>query len=315
MLPMARTHARAALLAASLLLPAARRTDAQDAPAPASCAAPLQPVAGMFSQDTLVLALDPGYRIAPQPTPAQELALAAVAEALILPSPLPLPAVLTRVARAEGGLVGAQGLMAEAFIEVAKDGKVKSVGLSQTSLVPAIDRALVAAVRAAADSGAFAGYQKAARGPGGFVFVELRSVPLPTFQQKVEDYMRHSGDPTITPDPRPPKKGEITTLPVKVLRVPLVHLTSESAPGKGKPHPQFPPNELGAAQDGFVNLEFVVGADGLLVPGTLRFANAMTAGYARAVAKSLEGYRFVPAMADGCPVAQRQTWTFTFDVY
>lgn len=284
------------------------------APAPApSCPAPLQPIEGSYAQDTLILVIDPGYGLAPQAEHVQQSALVAVSQGLDLPTPMPLPVVISRVFSGGDGMAGSQGFMAEAFVEIGGNGKVKRVGLSQTSLVPPIDQALVTAVKTASDSGAFEPYQKAARGPGGFVFVELRTVDLPTFDQKVTDYLRQP-DPMVAPRRRPPAKGEPARLPIKLLRVPLIRLTSQAAVPNGGPHPVFPQRELDANQDGFVNFEFVIGADGRLVPGTLRIANSMTPGYARAVLKALEDFKFTPATAEGCGVAQREVWTFNFEV-
>ncbi|HEX2779428.1 MAG TPA: energy transducer TonB [Gemmatimonadaceae bacterium] len=287
---------------------------AAQAPAPApSCPAPLEPIGNSYAQDTLLLVLDPGYGLAPQPENVQQSALAAVFQGLELPTPLPLPVVITRLFANGGSMAGSQGFTAEAFVEIGGNGKVKRTGLSQTSLVPPIDQALLTAVTTAADSGAFEPYQKAARGPGGFVFVELRTVDLPAFDQKVTDYLRQP-DPMVAPRRRPPPKGEPARLPIKLLRIPLMRLTSQAEVPKPGPHPVFPQRELDANQDGFVNFEFVIGADGRLVPGTLRIANSMTPGYARAVLKAVEDFKFVPATAGGCGVAQREVWTFNFEV-
>jgi hypothetical protein len=176
----------------------------------------------------------------------------------------------------------------------------------------------VAAVTKAADDGAFMAYQDAAHDHGGYVFIELRTVPLPEFHEKAVDYKRPESEaPIPTPYSNEPKiknRGTIMTLPIRMLRIPMVQLASPLEITKRGPDPQFPLRELGARQDGFVNVEFVVGTDGVLVPGTLRLANAMTADYAKAVINSLERYHFKPATAGGCPVSARETYTFTFDV-
>ena len=310
------------LLAGTVL--AARTSAAQGSAAPtaASCPAPFEP-SGSYSADTLLLAVDPGYGIKPVDSTQALTALSVVGDELVLPSPLALPPVIVSTYGTGVGdgpqLVsgGSQGFMGEAFVELERGGKVKRVGLSQTTLVNAIDAALVNAVQKAADEGAFMGYQEAARGKGGFVFVLLRTMALPAFKEKAEDYKRPESlglvpAPYLTQTMK--KKGDLVTLPGRALRVPVVRLTSALTITKRGPDPSFPFNELRGRQDGFVNIEFVVGADGVVIPGTLRIANAMTADYAKAVIKSLEDYRFKPAMAGACPVAARMTYTFTFNV-
>ena len=319
---MPRVSSRLLVFAAGTVL-AATVAGAQGATPPAtSCPAPLEP-SGSFTADTLLLAVDPGYGIPPVDSMLALTALSVVGDALVLPSPLALPPVIVSTYSTGSGDApqmvsgGAQGFMGEAFVEIDRNGKVKQVGLSQTTLVNAIDVALVDAVKKATDSGAFMAYQDAARGKGGFVFVLLRTMPLPAFKEKAEDYKRPESlslvpAPYLTQTMK--KKGDLVMLPVRALRVPVVRLTSALTITKRGPDPSFPFNELRGRQDGFVNVEFVVGADGAVVPGTLRLANAMTADYAKAVIKSLEDYRFKPAMAGACPVAARMTYTFTFNV-
>ena len=290
----------------------------------ATCPAPLEQLPGAYTTDTLILALDPGYGIKPIDSTIALTALATVGDALALPAPLALPPVIVQWFRGgpstaddqPGG--GAQGFMAEAFVEIERGGKVKRVGLTQTSLVGSIDAALVAAVQKAADEGAFLAYKDGIIDRSAYIVVQLRTMPIPTFTEKARDYTRPESDPLVpTPYGRQDqvkKKGGVVVLPLRVLHVPLVRLTSRLEVTKRGPDPAFPMGELNGRQDGFVNVEFVVGADGKLVPGTLRLANAMTAGYAKAVINALDRYRFKPAMAGACPVAARETYTFTFDV-
>lgn len=314
-----------ALLAATVA--AANVATAQDgspnAPAPA-CPAPLEQLPGAFTTDTLILALDPGYGIKPVDSTVAMTVLATVSDGLALPSPLPLPPVIVQLFRGGPGSAddqpagGAQGFMAEAYVEIERGGKVKRVGLTQTSLVNSIDAALVAAVRKAADEGSFLPYKEGITERSAYVFVQLRTMAIATFKEKARDFARPEGDPLMLKpyghQDQLRKKGAVVVLPIRVLRVPIVRLTSPLVVTKRGPDPAFPLGELNGRQDGFVNIEFVVGADGKVVPGTLRLANAMTAGYAKAVIDALDRYRFKPAMAGACPVAARETYTFTFDV-
>jgi len=318
---MRRSSIRLVFTALTALLPAA--VHAQSPTPPASCPTQFVPVPNMFSADTLRLAIDPGYGIKPVDSTLALTALSVVNDHLSLPSPLALPPVITGWYSSLPGvdgpsMAGTQGFMGEAFIDIQRNGKVKRVGLTQTTLVPELDAALVAAVKQAVDDGAFMAYQDAAHDHGGYVFVEMRTVPLPEFKEKAVDYKRPDPDAALpipySNEPKIRKRGTIVTLPIRVLRIPIVRLTSPLEITKRGPAPTFPPGELEGRQDGFVNVEFVVGTDGSVVAGTLRLANAMTAGYAKAVINSLDRYRFKPATANDCPVAARETYTFTFEV-
>ena len=317
---MPRAFSRLLALAAGTVL-AATAASAQGAPpAAAACPAPLES-SGSFGADTLLLAIDPGYGIKPVDSTQAMTALSVVSDALVLPSPLALPPVIvttygsgpTDAPQTISG--GSQGFMGEAFVEVERNGKVKQVGLSQTTLVDAIDVALVDAVQKAADGGAFKAYQDAARGRGGFVFVVLRTIPLPSFTEKVADYKRPETlglVPSAYLTHAFKKKGDVVMLPVRALRIPIVRLTSALAISKQGPDPSFPFDDYSDRKGGFVNVEFVGGPDGEIIAGTLRLADAMTTAYANAVINSLKEYRFKPAMAGACPVAARMTYTFTF---
>jgi hypothetical protein len=324
---MSRITLHSALLAIAIAGVATAAT-AQDSPPDAraaTCPAPLEPLSdAAYTTDTLILALDPGYGIKPVDSMVAMNALATVNDDLTLPAPLALPPVIVQwfhggpsVADDQPG-GGAQGFMAEAFVELERSGKVKRVGLTQTSLVGSIDAALVAAVQKAADEGAFLPYKEGIIDRSAYVFVQLRTMPIPTFTEKARDYTRPDAD-ALVPTPyghqeQVKKKGAAVVLPIRVLHVPIVRLTSRLMVTKRGPDPVFPLGELRGRQDGFVNIEFVVGTDGKVVPGTLRLANAMTTGYAKAVIDALDRYRFKPAMAGACPVAARETYTFTFDV-
>ena len=276
---------------------------------------------GTTSADTLFLAIDPGYGIKPIDSAAALTALSVVGNALTLPEPLTLPpAIMTTYSTGsdDGALKvssGSQGFMGEAFVEIQRNGNVKRVGLSQTTLVTANDAALLDAVQKASDADAFKAYREAARGHGGFVFVLLRTIPLPAFQAKAEDYKNREAlalvpSPYVTGALK--KKGERVSMPIRALRVPAVKLESALSVSKRGPDPSFPFDDYRERRDGFVNVEFVVGPEGGIVDGTLRLADALTAAYANAVVDALKEYRFSPAVAGGCPIAARMTYTFTF---
>ena len=305
--------------AASLAAGGAGAAAAQGAPAP-SCAPTLEP-SGTFSADTLFLAIDPGYGIKPVDSAAALTALSVVGNALALPEPLTLPpAIMTTYSTGSDDAApmvssGAQGFMGEAFVEIQRNGDIKRVGLSQTTLVTGNDAALLDAVQKAADADAFKAYREAARGHGGFVFVLLRTIPLPAFKARAEDYKTREAlalvpAPYTTPGLR--KKGERVSMPIRALRIPAVKLDSPLSISRRGPDPSFPFDDYRERKDGFVNVEFVVGPNGAIVDGTLRLADALTAAYANAVIDALKEYRFSAAKAGGCPIAARMTYTFTF---
>ena len=281
----------------------------------AACRPALEPIPDAFTTDTLFLVLDPGYGIKPLPEEMSLTALSVVADSLVLPTPLPMPPVIAKTYPFAGtGEGGAQGLMGEAFVEFNGKGEVKRVGLSQSTLISRLDEALVAAVKSGVNNGAFMAYEQATRGPGGFVFIGLRTVPVPEFREKAAEYVKQPLAGIALPQAPAPKKGAIATFPVRVLQIPIVRMTSAPAVPKPGPQPVFPLREREERQDGFVHVEFVIGADGRVLPGTFRLANAMTAGYARAVQRAIESYTFTPAMIDGCGVPARLSYSFTFDV-
>ncbi|HEX2718957.1 MAG TPA: hypothetical protein VHM67_14895, partial [Gemmatimonadaceae bacterium] len=242
------------------------------------------------------------------------------------PQPLPLPPIAGKLFgnRAEGKNDRnihhiSQAFAAEAVVLFGAKGEVKQVALTQTSLVSSVDAALVDGLKRAVAADALRPYAEAAKGIGGGVFVQLRTLPLPKFGDRVsmKDQFADRDRSLIAPPVRSERKmtrGGSAVLPLRVLRVPIVAATLAASERKSGPRPAFPQGELDRSFDGTVHVEFVIGTDGRVLPGTLRLADATTYGYAAALVRSLERSEWNPAMAGSCPVAQHMAYTFTFEV-
>ena len=292
----------------------------------ASCDSVFFPRTQDWTQDTLFLAAEGGYGVRPVPDDQAQLALLLLTDSLKVPQPLALPPVAgklfgLRPENREDRSIHhvSQSLAAEAFVLLTARGEVKEIGLSQTSLVPDVDAALVDALRRAVPAGALKAYADAARGSGGAVFIQLRTLALPKFETRItlKEQIDARNRSALVPEiasARKMTRGGRATFPLRILRVPLVAATSAAAERKRGPSVTFPPGELSRSFDGTVHVEFVIGTNGKLVPGTMRLVDAATYGYAASVLRSLERYEWQPAMAGSCPIAQHMAYTFTFEV-
>jgi hypothetical protein len=73
----------------------------------------------------------------------------------------------------------------------------------------------------------------------------------------------------------------------------------------------IPPDRPGGAPQGTYQLTLTVGAEGQVVPGTVRVAGPESAEYTRRLVRWAERLRFGPATAEGCAIAQETTLTLT----
>ncbi|HEX2718193.1 MAG TPA: hypothetical protein VHM67_10965 [Gemmatimonadaceae bacterium] len=279
-----------------------------------------------WAQDTLFLGIDGGYGLRPVDEGQAQFTLTLLADSLRLPQPLPLPPIAGRLFGDRAEKKGdrnihhmSQAFAAEGVILFGTKGELKQVVLTQTSLVPTVDAALLDALKRAAAADVFRPYADAAKGVGGSVFVQLRTLPIPKFGERVsiKDQFEARDRSLIAPPLRSERKmtrGGSATLPLRVLRVPIVAATAAASERKSGPRPAFPQGELDRSFDGTVHVEFVIGADGRVLPGTMRLADATTYGYAAALLRSLERSEWNPAMAGSCPVAQHMAYSYTFEV-
>lgn len=103
--------------------------------------------------------------------------------------------------------------------------------------------------------------------------------------------------------------SDLVIFRVRTPRVALHQVGIRSAPA-----PRYPVGLRTKRQSGAVQAEFVVGADGRVVPGSLRFVSATHLDFALSVAEALAEYRFLPATVGGCKVPQLLEMPFLYDV-
>ena len=107
--------------------------------------------------DSLVLVATPGYKLKDVADPGMKNLAIGIATSLELPTPLALPPVVNLWHR-NGAVMGtpvnpSQGFAAEAALDIDRRGAVTKVALSQSSLSPALDSALLRAVTSATEIG------------------------------------------------------------------------------------------------------------------------------------------------------------------
>lgn len=275
------------------LLSSARILAAQ---APDSCA-------GVFSTgetrlDSLFVSVETGIRMPKVPAPGLHAFAESVGSSLELPRPFALPGVVdfTFPERHEHGDSAVEprryreGLMGEVMVELDRTGALKRVMLTQTTLTPAIDAALVNAVRSAASLPLSDELRRAlGKARGGALFVRLRTVG---------GSISGSGE-------------SFAAVAVAALPVPVVTLTAQPVRKKGA-LPIYPEVAQANSIDGKVNLVFVIGRDGKVIPGTVNLFGTTQREFAKASIDALMRAQFAPAMVGSCPVAALASMPFTF---
>ncbi len=86
----------------------------------------------------------------------------------------------------------------------------------------------------------------------------------------------------------------------------------DAAPRADNPPVAYPSEAEGDSTQVNVVLRFVVAADGVVEPATVEVLRAAALPFMKAVLTSLSRQRFVPAMVNGCPVAQQVDYPFAF---
>jgi TonB family protein len=199
-------------------------------------------------------------------------------------------------------------LATEAMVVIRPDGRLRSLALTQTSLSPAIDAAFESALRKAAQTATLP-VPSALR---------IRNDITLYFALTLEpalDLMSPSASPkpSLTPPLTPPRRT--VELALLRLEVPSARFSRVVLPDQKRSKPvRFPPELLAAAKDGDVTIQFVVGRDGSVIPGTVRLIGATERGFANLVVRTLKDLRFFPAEIDGCPVPVLVTQSFSFRI-
>lgn len=169
-------------------------------------------------------------------------------------------------------------------ITLTRDGHVKHAGVITTSLNPALDRAVLAAIRQVDSAGSFAPVPGRTQGD---------TLPL-RLLLTASDSSRARG------------------VPILRARVPLRHLDRQLAPAGDERAPQYPDELRGRGIPGRVDVSFVVDAKGALIRSTISVRGATDAAFARSVLEVLPSYRFIPAAVDGCAVPFHGAMPFVF---
>lgn len=73
----------------------------------------------------------------------------------------------------------------------------------------------------------------------------------------------------------------------------------------------IPPERPASVRQATYQVTFMVGADGGVVPGTVRVAGPDHAGFTRSLVRWAEGLRLVPATSQGCAIQQEITLTLS----
>ena len=183
----------------------------------------------------------------------------------------------------------------EARVVVSPDGRLRSIAINQTSLVGAIDAALEAAIRAALDGGgvrppAALGVEK---DQTFFVRLTFDPFPVPAW---ADDARLRERTGRSRPIPR------IVEMPLATLQLPSTRLSAlPEVDRKSWKFPRRPHSRDNT--DASVALEYVVGRNGRVAPGTIRIVGATERPFAAAVIRNVEDLRYSPGRIGDCPVA------------
>ncbi|MBC7840786.1 MAG: TonB C-terminal domain-containing protein [Gemmatimonadaceae bacterium] len=166
-----------------------------------------------------------------------------------------------------------------------RDGSVRQVHLSRSSYVPALDSAVLHAVRASGAEYAFAPFDSGMTGPSESLTVEVAF--------GLEDSIRAGIDAALMRRPRH-----------HAMRLPQIIEPQRL--------PRFGSARAAGSMLGFVDMSFAVSESGRVLPGTVEFTRVTTRTLARAVLDVLPSWRFAPATIAGCAVPALVSQSFSF---
>jgi hypothetical protein len=199
-------------------------------------------------------------------------------------------------------------LAGEAMVVIRPTGEVRNIALTQTSLHPAIDAALIAALRKAVESDEILPPSSLKIRNDFTLYIAL------TFEPELDlipgaVYDRPSQTKPLTPARRTVRQ------PLIKFQVPAARFSAPLRADQNASKPvRFPPDLVAMARDGDVTVQFVVGPDGRITPGTVRIIGATERGFANGVIRALGGLRFFPGEIGGCPVSVLATQSFSFRI-
>ena len=192
----------------------------------------------------------------------------------------------------------------EAALTIGPEGQLVSIALIQSSLVAPVDSALLSALRAAIQGGdvlppSVHGIDKPLT-----IFVALTVGPSPIWGPSTEP---RRADRPVMPTRR------TVELPLRLLDLPVKRFSAlVNVDMERSTHPHYPEDLNRARWEGDVDLEYVVGPDGSVIPGTIRVIGGTERRFAAAAIEALKGTRFFSAEIDGCPVPVLTVQRFSF---
>lgn len=222
----------------------------------------------------------------------------------------PTPVAFTAWASADSFTTNAAipALALEAMVVIRSNGQLRSVSFTQSSLVPAIDAAVDTAIRKAVQGGA---------------------IPLPSslrIRNDITLYVALTFEPALDLLPSSPDVPPSQTRPLtparRIVHKPLLRLQLPTARFSSPPRPDvksskrvlFPSDLLALGKDGDVTVQYVVGRDGRVSPGTVRLVGATERGFADRVFRTLKDRRYFPAEIGACPVPVLVTESISFRI-
>jgi hypothetical protein len=227
--------------------------------------------------DTLILGLAPGRPNVSREVRADYLAVAeAIREQFNRPSMLRLPfavRVVPRKARGPRSPFASYGLHGFVRFQLDAAGRLTNDPIVVSSASPDIVDAVVAAIQRADSNYAFPPPSEALRHDGGYIalrFVDTVDTKEPSvaLMRLIVPTLPADGDPAVLSYPKPP----------------------------------YPPRALEAGVTGRVLIEFIIGTDSLMEPGSLQLLESPRSDMATAAVESLKGARLRPARIGSCSV-------------
>ena len=100
--------------------------------------------------------------------------------------------------------------------------------------------------------------------------------------------------------------------PLFRVRLPVYPIQKRVTPGSEDRPPRYPTSMRDRHIDGEVNTEFIVRADGMVQPGSMKILRASSVEFAQSVTEYLKSARFEPMQIAGCSVASLVQMPFMF---
>lgn len=249
--------------------------------------------------DSIHVEVELNYQLAGVPLESAERLAKDVGGAIAFPTPLAIPPVVTTWFEGDSSLGirrAAQTFRAEVMLLLDKKGNVARSSLTQSSLVPSIDQALLGAARDVAAVGLPDEIVHGARkAHGGALFVRVHMSP-------------------VTGQPEPPSIDRIAEVGIAALHVPRFETATDTRWATRPRMPSYPFDMQREGVDGKAVFAFVVGADGKIAPETFTLTRATGRQFVQSALRSFRDARFVPATVEGCPVATLAAQPFTFEI-